>query len=253
MATKPSTLPRWNTDGTNRTTPAAGKLDTGWPVSAPAISSEWNWWQNLVYQWVQWLDGYEGEAHLFTNSITIAQATSNASALNATGNGTGVGVRGNGGANGANGVEGFAGTTGNGNGVRGLGRNSGAGVRGEHATNGAGVRGVATASLDGAGVVGEGTDAAITGFLGAGVYGLNAGTGFGVAGVATAGGTGIYGKSPAGYAAQFDSQGSTTATIRLVPQAAPTGGSAGDIYFDNSTGKLMVHNGTSFVVVGTQT
>lgn len=60
MATKPSTLPVWNSGGANRTTPSGGKQTTGFTVGEQPSSSFQNWWQNLVYQWTDYLNAPVG-------------------------------------------------------------------------------------------------------------------------------------------------------------------------------------------------
>lgn len=62
MATEPSELPRWATDGTNNDEPTEGRKDTGFlaPSGSPAVgdvptSDEFNWYMNLVYQWLLWM------------------------------------------------------------------------------------------------------------------------------------------------------------------------------------------------------
>lgn len=54
---KPTVLPEWNSDGTNRTTPSAGQQDTGWISGQKPPSSYFNWWMYYVYMWLLWLDG----------------------------------------------------------------------------------------------------------------------------------------------------------------------------------------------------
>lgn len=53
---KPSPLPRWNTDATNRTTPTSGQMDTGIEVGEAANSSRMNWLLNMIYLWLKWVD-----------------------------------------------------------------------------------------------------------------------------------------------------------------------------------------------------
>ena len=51
---EPSTLPVWNTDATNRTTPSGGLQAAGYATNAIPTSGNLNWYKNLVYQWVNW-------------------------------------------------------------------------------------------------------------------------------------------------------------------------------------------------------
>lgn len=72
MATKPASLPVWNTDATNRTTPSAGKQAAGLTVSETPSSSFQNWWQNLVYQWALYLNN-----GVFDPPFTVRGANAN--------------------------------------------------------------------------------------------------------------------------------------------------------------------------------
>jgi hypothetical protein len=53
---KPTELPRWADDETNNTEPSSGQKDTGWVANQVAVSSYFNWWQFLVYQWLTWIN-----------------------------------------------------------------------------------------------------------------------------------------------------------------------------------------------------
>ncbi len=53
---KPSAVPTWNTDGTNRTTPTGGQIATGIVVGEAANSSRMNYLLNLIGQWLSWID-----------------------------------------------------------------------------------------------------------------------------------------------------------------------------------------------------
>ncbi len=57
MATKPTQLPTWATSGTNISEPATGRKTAGWLSGMAAAAGFFNWWQNLVYRWVDWLSG----------------------------------------------------------------------------------------------------------------------------------------------------------------------------------------------------
>lgn len=54
---KPTALPTWATAGTNNTEPSSGQKASGWTPNEVGNSSYENWRANLVYQWLQWLDG----------------------------------------------------------------------------------------------------------------------------------------------------------------------------------------------------
>lgn len=153
---QPSTEPRWNTDATNRTDPPSGQKDTGWTPNQVPPSSYFNWWMNLVYEWVLYLKNLASEAftwtaaHIFTSGITVSKTAG--VAITATG-GTGTGAHG-------------------------LNATAGSGV-GSY-----GVRGFTSASV-GTGVYGEGSGGNGTGVAGNG-------TQFGVTGT-TDGGTAVRG------------------------------------------------------------
>lgn len=53
---RPSSLPEWNTGGANRVEPLSGKKTLGWANLEILISSWLNWWMNLVYLWLVYLD-----------------------------------------------------------------------------------------------------------------------------------------------------------------------------------------------------
>lgn len=58
MATfsKPSKVPEWNDNATNRTEPTEPQKDTGWAFQQIPPSSWENWRANLVGQWFKWVD-----------------------------------------------------------------------------------------------------------------------------------------------------------------------------------------------------
>lgn len=112
MATKPTSLPEWNSGGANRTTPPGGKLVLGYQFGEEPSSAYDNWWQNLVYTWVQYL-----------NDAAFTTAVVNGNAATATGNGTGAGFVGTGGPT-------------NGSGVKGIGVGTGPGLEGAGAATG---------------------------------------------------------------------------------------------------------------------
>ena len=56
MAAKPSTQPEWGSAGDAEIViPATSKQQKGWVVEKPA-HEWWNWWMNLVYQWLVYFD-----------------------------------------------------------------------------------------------------------------------------------------------------------------------------------------------------
>ncbi len=54
---KPNDTPQWATDDTNNTDPGLPQKETGWTNEQVGDSSWMNWWMNLVYLWVVWLNG----------------------------------------------------------------------------------------------------------------------------------------------------------------------------------------------------
>lgn len=175
---QPSDDPRWNTDLTNNTDPPSGQKDTGWTVSQVPPSSYFNWWMNLVYQWVLYLKNLATEAftwtaaHVFTAGITVTKAAG--VATTSTG-GTGTN---------AHGVQGTGGSGDTSHGVHGT-AGSGlacAGVMGySNAAFGYGVFGEAGASAS-AGVTGFGPIYGVSGqgfANGTGVHAVGAGVGQG--------------------------------------------------------------------------
>jgi hypothetical protein len=83
MATKPSTLPVWSTD-TNYTNgpkvgtptkvdPGLGKMEEGWLPSEPPPAQYQNYWQNLTYQWCDWVNegksSFDVDKHIVETDI----------------------------------------------------------------------------------------------------------------------------------------------------------------------------------------
>lgn len=65
MATEPTSLPEWDTNGTaNTAEPTSDFKDDGWPADSEAISSYFNYWMALVYAWVAWLAKGPWEHHI---------------------------------------------------------------------------------------------------------------------------------------------------------------------------------------------
>ena len=52
----PSTLPRWADISGAIVTPTSGKLDLGWIPGERPPAQYLNWWMNLVYQWINYLN-----------------------------------------------------------------------------------------------------------------------------------------------------------------------------------------------------
>lgn len=89
MATKPTTVPTWNTGGTNRTAPSAGELAAGYAVNQVPASSKLNWWMNLVGSWLDYLNGLVATANTWTATQTFTGGV--AGPLAATGPAAGTG------------------------------------------------------------------------------------------------------------------------------------------------------------------
>lgn len=68
--TRPSALPVWATGGTI-TTPSGPKQALGWVVEKPPLSF-FNWFQNLVYQWLGYLDERAPLLYADTAALTAA-------------------------------------------------------------------------------------------------------------------------------------------------------------------------------------
>lgn len=151
MSAKPTTLPRWSelvgnyqTAGANETVPISAKQDSGWIPGEEPPAGYLNWYQRVVYDWIQWLN----------DSPAFVPVTAGASALNAFGNGGGAGIAATGGAAGGWGGS-FQGGAGSGIGSSGTGGTpNGAGQSGQGAGTGAGVQG--TGGATGPGLKGTG-------------------------------------------------------------------------------------------------
>lgn len=56
MAVRPSELPRWADVSGDIVDPANGKKDVGWVDDEEPANEYFNWYQNLVYQWMQYIN-----------------------------------------------------------------------------------------------------------------------------------------------------------------------------------------------------
>lgn len=247
---KPSDLPVWNTDATNRAEPTVGRQAAGFSTSDTPTSLELNWWFNLVYEWTAYVDDLVSNAftwvalHTFQAGIVVTQSTSNGTAITATANGTGAGVIGTATASaGSYGVKAVSTTE--------------TALKAE-STTGKAVYAVAT----GAGATA--IEASSTSGAGNGVK-STVGSGVAIRGVTSSGGgIAIKGEgSNAAYAGSFVAGGTTgfgvimsgsgeRAPLRLIPQTEPTQRDTGDLYVNSGDGKLYIWNGAAWVVVGTQ-
>jgi hypothetical protein len=146
--TKPGTLPRWSetTGGTQSNitpAPSSGRQDIGWLPDDEVLAQWDNWWKNLGYRWLAYLNDLENQAitwvgvqtfsarAVFNDGILVnAASTANRPGIDSTGNGTGAGVKGT------------ASSTSGSSGVEGVGAGNNPGMRGAGAGNGAGMLGV---------------------------------------------------------------------------------------------------------------
>jgi len=77
MATRPSTDPVWATNVSALiTTPPGAKQDIGWELTSPKekpFLDYFNWWMNLVYQWILYLRTIFGTSY----GVTILDGQTN--------------------------------------------------------------------------------------------------------------------------------------------------------------------------------
>lgn len=262
MAEKPTTLPTWATDGGTTVEPTSGEKAAGWVAGTRPPARWFNWWMNLLYTWIQYVDTPVG--------------TGTGPGFAATGGSTsGPGLRGTGGGPNGKGVDGIGTGTGpgvygqggssNGIGVQGVGDGNAAGVSGQGGETGVGVHGIGTGN---AGVYGQATSGNNPGgrFEGSGSgSGLEAtgGSSGGAAGTFTGGssnghavvanatgtGSGVRGTATDGYGvrAESDTTSPARSALRIVPQNAdPSNNSSGDVFVHTTTGKMRVGDGTKW-------
>ena len=75
--TKPTTLPEWGTGpGASIVEPSAGRKELGWTATEEPPAEFFNWWQNNVFGWVEWLDGI-----LFDNQIDLGTSADSESVV----------------------------------------------------------------------------------------------------------------------------------------------------------------------------
>lgn len=86
MATKPGSLPRWADVSGDIVEPTSGEKDVGWEPDTKPPAQYFNWWQNLVYQWMQYLnDGALSGNHSVAGTLSATGAASLGSTLGVTG------------------------------------------------------------------------------------------------------------------------------------------------------------------------
>jgi hypothetical protein len=233
-----------------------------------------NWIFNTIYQWIFYYGekntaGGVAGVHDSDGNVQITAGGTNKTALVGTGNGTGAGVSGTGGGSGGSGIVGQG--TGAGAGVLGTGGAT-SGAIGVHAvggsTNGVGVRaegvgtgnGITASSPSGWGVSTDTLESSYISVTGDGSFTTI------IEQTSTGGALQAFsnttnnnhtvqfinnGTGPVLYI-EGDASAPAYAPLRIVPSAQPTNGTTGDLYVDSS-GKLYIYNGSSWVVVGTQT
>ena len=241
MPTKPVSLPVWNTDATNRTTPSGGKQAAGFSLNEAPSSSFQNWWQNLVYQWVNYLNAPIGvattpaltaTAGTGAGSVALRLEAGDASSipLYCLAQGAAAGL--------APLVAGFPGTS------------------AIFATGQTGLPGALFCNVAvGPGAWATTANPGSTGFYGTGVTGAAGGmlVGNGVnvatlladAGAGTGLGAGSSGNFVAGFFKQY---GTTRGTINLAQQSTPSAPITGDFWF-NPSGLLEYNDGTRNSIV----
>lgn len=68
---KPTNLALWATTGA-KTEPTLGEKAAGWDGVFKPPFQWFNWWMNLIYLWVVWLDAFESTIHTWTANQTYA-------------------------------------------------------------------------------------------------------------------------------------------------------------------------------------
>ena len=73
MAAKPGSTPRWANVGGAIVVPSSGKQDVGWEAPEKPPAEYFNWFQNLTWQWLDYLDeGILSGPHTFTGGdVTV--------------------------------------------------------------------------------------------------------------------------------------------------------------------------------------
>jgi hypothetical protein len=68
---KPTNLASWGISSTI-VEPTTPQKDAGWSVGQKPPAQWMNWWMNIIYTWVLYLDGIEGYAHTWTLTNTFS-------------------------------------------------------------------------------------------------------------------------------------------------------------------------------------
>ena len=207
----PSAVPTWATDAGTTVEPTSGKKAAGWVVEERPPARWFNWWMNLVYQWIYYYGSKNAVGGIFGLDDSTGVAALSTSNTTGTIQGTSTGSDGVG-------VLGVANTGASAIGVKGT-SSSGTGVSGTStASNGSGVKGVANTGGTAKGVEGSSSS-------GYGVYGSGAIAG--VAGVGASGAYGVYGSSTgSGDAARFVNTGTGKALYAIADNGSSSGAGA---------------------------
>jgi len=83
MAVKPTNLAEWATGAAPIVEPTTPQKQAGWPVDFKPPAQWFNWWMELVHQWMVWLDAFESEAHTWSAIQTFGNAATFNAAINA--------------------------------------------------------------------------------------------------------------------------------------------------------------------------
>lgn len=261
---KPTNLAEWGTGSAPIVEPTLVQKQNGWTSAFKPPAQWFNWWMNVIYTWIVWLDAFESTAHTWSVAQTFAGLTSTGIGGNNGGNfvggsGGGDGIHAFGTAGGYGAV--FQGSASGGYGVSAVGGAGSPGAYGQGGTNadgtvglgnGTGVGGRFTGGATGDGVVGVSSAAAGGTFTGGG-------TGNGVDGVGGASdGAGVTGEGGGnGNGGNFFGSGTGYALLLshltgLVAKAHFLGAQpASSDAFSNTITKLSIIKAWGLVIAGT--
>lgn len=242
MAVKPSTLPVWNSGAANRVTPSGGKQAQGFTLNEQPSSSFQNWYQNLVYQWCQYLDAPVGVTTTPAMTFTAGTGVASVAGLFLAGDNNSIPLVSTAGGVSGGSLSGFQ-----------------FGFPGAAACILTGVGGlpaiIAANVAVGPGLWGTTANPGSVGVYGTGVTGasggLFAGNGQNIATLladvtSVAPGAGMAaGALGSTVAAFFKQYGSTRGTINLAAQTSPSAPTTGDVWIDSADNLLAYYNGTS--------
>lgn len=75
MAVKPTSIPRWANVGASIVEPSSGKKDIGHVAEEEPPAQFENWLKNLYYQWCDYVDDFENNAHAWTQVNSFSDIT----------------------------------------------------------------------------------------------------------------------------------------------------------------------------------